>query len=93
MPLITNLDREKKLFIHRSTYVVGDNGNTYTKKRIQIGGRSRINASFPRNIPLKIILEFQDIDASFNDIKLFELKCRTKNYFPVDFPDLHMLKR
>lgn len=91
--LITNIDNEKRLSFHRDTYFVDDNGYTYYLRKTQIGGRQRISANFPKDIPLRVSLQFRDINNDFKSINLFQLECKTKHHFPVVFPDLYMLKK
>lgn len=91
--LITNIDNEKRLSFHRDTYFVDDNGYTYYLRKTQIGGRQRISANFPKDIPLRVTLDFKDINNDFKNINLFQLVCKTEHFFPVVFTDLYMQKK
>lgn len=90
---ITNIDNEKRSSINRDTYFIDDNGHTYYLRKIQIGGQKRISANFPKNIPLKVTLEFTDINIDFKSIKLFRLVFGNFDHFNIDFPDLYMRKK
>ena len=87
---ITNIGAEKRLNINRKTHFISNDGYTYNVKRIRIGGQVKSTVFFPQDVPLKVVLEFINIDTDLSGIKVFRLICYTNDHFPVDFHDLYM---
>jgi len=90
---ITSIEKETDLTITDNSYFIGKNGNTYYVKRVRIGGHLKSRVNFLKDIPLKAVLEFEDIDTDLSGIKIFRLMCYKHDRFPVDFPDLYMPKK
>ena len=88
-------DKELTLCIHYPGYrcyqgarIIDNLGNEYTVKQIQIGSESSDRAldhTFPKDIPIKTIFNFEGIVPQASQIALFEINCRD---FPVQLPNI-----